>query len=218
MISLLKVFGAFFRGGLVGVFVFGMCGLLVSGVGELFLRQLGTGLPTWSHVLAGMVPPTVLALAGAYILAIRSALGAIAEEFVEHDVTQRLFDRIRPALLRVASALKERSTPLRHSKVVRTIQEQLERQQEAEPTTWREQAVQSAVCRAEAAVASLLIATPEQSNDPLANAHALEQATVERLEQVVAELVENLYLTQLVAVLALAVLLSTCTYLTLWAI
>ena len=203
-------------GALWGSLLFGAVGVVLSiGLDLLFAQSThppeGAGL----RLLLGAVPPVALFLAGAFIVALRQGVAQLVELFVKHEITGRLYARVRPAVHATALKLKSASGPLTNRSAVRSVRAAIEerRNAEAPASRKRERLLRTAIAQAEGSLAALLLLDDGKLPPRDQLVEHVESVGVERFEALVAELFERIYTAQLTMALLVAVTACALPYL-----
>lgn len=192
--------GAGLWGAIKGAVIFGTTGLAV-GVGYLLLPQyLGTpATPIWLKILSGVLPPVALSVAGGYILMLQGVTARLAREVQERGLVGYLYAIIKPTVVQVAHRLRGSST-LSRTELTHAIERSLnERVSEAalasdrEPASRTERLERFLMMQSRRVLCLVAVRTALSAPDAPTAVKELETLGIDRLENALAETLEDLF-------------------------
>lgn len=205
------------RGLAGGWLLLGLVGLglgLATAASARFVLALPTWL-VWTNLLVG---PFVLALAGAYVGAIRGFLIALARALVDRGVVPSLYALVRPAIARVASGITRHTDPLTRREAVTRIHAHVEealRPADAEPPKGALERFERRLAeRTHTWLAVASIASAANASDRAVAMADLEQRGVEGVESGLTDTIRAAYRTQALLALAIASVLLAVPWIT----
>lgn len=203
------------RGGVFGTLAMGALGAGLSFVTALWWRS-NAALPTWLTASL-FVTPLVLAVAGAFIGAVRGALSALALQVVEKKLLAWVYAQVKPA---VVAALQK--TPGANPEALAgELQAQLGRALDAEtpePTKGLgDRLAHWVTMRSRRVLALSVVAHVARAKNGAEATAELEKLGVAKLEDIVVGSLEDLFSTKLTLVAGGALVLSVLPQIIWWA-
>jgi type II secretory pathway component PulM len=215
--------GAGLWGAVKGAVIFGSVGALVA-VGYWVLpRWMGSApTPLWLDILSGVLPPVALSLAGCYALMLQAVTSKLAQQTQERGLMGYLYAIIKPVAVQAARRLRGSGT-LSRAELTRVIDASLaERLREAasasdaEPDSRSEKLERFLMEHSRRVLGLVALRTALSAPDVPGAVKNLETLGIDRLEQALAETLEDLFFFQMVLSLGAGVLVAAIPPLLMW--
>jgi hypothetical protein len=208
-----SVVGAGLWGAVKGAVIFGMVGVAVA-VGYLLmpLWMKGVEIPLWLRILSGVLPPVALGLAGGYALMLQAATSKLAQQTQERGLVGYLYAILKPVTVQAARRLRGTGTMSR-ADLSRAIDASLaERLQEAaaasdqEPPSRTERLERFLMEHSRRVLGMVALRSVVTAPDVPTAVKNLETLGIDRLEQSLADTLEDLFFFQMIVSLGAGVL------------
>jgi hypothetical protein len=206
--------GAGLKGALKGVLIFGLFGLVLALVLPWMPELLGTSpTPLWLDLLNGVLMPLALAVSGGYVLMLQGVSARLAEEVQKRGLMGYLYAILKPVTLRVAHRLRGSGT-LSRAELSRAIEQSLaERmrevsEEEGAPPSRSERLEGFLMEHSRRVLGMVALRTAFSAPDVPTAVQNLETLGVERLESMVAEVLEELFFFQMMLALGAGLLVA----------
>jgi hypothetical protein len=192
-------------GALKGFFLFGFVGLGLAGAFWWAPHWTGAApTPGWLEALSFVITPLALAVAGGYVWMLHGVSSRLAGEVRKRGLMGYAYAVLKPAMLKVARGLRGGGTPSREEltrAIEQSVAERLrESQQEApDAPASRIEGVERFLMEQSRRVLGLIAVRAVLTAPDMASAvHELEAMALDRLEGVLEETLEDLFLLQMV--------------------
>jgi hypothetical protein len=206
--------GAGLRGALLGGVLFGVGGLALAVALPWGLPLLGAGpTPLWLNLLNGVLIPLVLAIAGGYALMLQGVSGRLAEEVQKRGLVGYLYAILKPVTRQVAQRLKGTGT-LSRAELTRVIKQSLDErmremaEEEGESPSHAKRLEGFLMEQSRRVLLMVALRTALSAPDVPTAVRDLETLGLERVESILAEVVEDLFFFQMMLALAAGLLVS----------
>lgn len=208
-----SVVGAGLWGAVKGAVIFGMVGTAVA-VGYLLLPHWmeRAEIPLWLSILSGVLPPVALGLAGGYTLMLQGATSKLAQQAQERGLVGYLYAILKPVAAQAARRLRGSGT-LSRADLTRVIDASLaERLREAasasdrEPASRTERLERFLMEHSRRVLGMVALRAVVTAPDVPTAVKNLETLGIDRLEQALADTLEDLFFFQMLVSLGAGVL------------
>jgi hypothetical protein len=207
------------KGALSGFVLIGLA-LTAITVGFAALNVLmSTAVPKWLLVAGALVVPLSFSVAGAYVGGVRGILSALARELVERNIIDYLYAFVRPVLLRTASDLAKRTTPVTRSELagrLRQVAKERVRKaldEEGASRSLIERLERHAAMRLQLLLVAAALTPTAGVQDRDAAIAELENTGIQKIEETIAEGLEGLFVVQQLLAFGIALGVSAVPYL-----